>query len=381
MKKLFLVFSDPLVFRQHLFPIAEQLSKYYQLYLISNFEQDQLIEFNYIKYEKLGLKITRKPSLLLDIKTIISLASYNDMYKPNMIVSFTPKGGFVAAWIKLYNKIKRRKIVYIHYFTGLLWVDEKNTKLKNLILKICDVSIIKMADRCFADSRAQCKLISEKLKCKKETVRCIGEGSLRGVDTKKFYKNTKESDLLIKRLGLMDKNKIILFLGRVCESKGIEMIIGLAKKCRNMEKDWVFLLVGPVEDLKIKEEIDRLGNIKRIDFTDKPEEYINISKLLILPSKREGFGSVVIEAAACGVPTIGADIDGLRESIKHNHTGVLCKDSISEYHKAIYYLLNDADKYKDLSINCIKMVNQSYKATIVIRNLVEEINRAARIKC
>ena len=47
------------------------------------------------------------------------------------------------------------------------------------------------------------------------------------------------------------------------------------------------------------------------------------SNVLVLPSYREGFGSVVIEAAACGVPAIGSDIKGLVGSIKADQTGLL----------------------------------------------------------
>ncbi len=48
-----------------------------------------------------------------------------------------------------------------------------------------------------------------------------------------------------------------------------------------------------------------------------------IADILCLPSYREGFGTVVIEAAAMGIPTVGTDIYGLSDSIVNGVTGML----------------------------------------------------------
>jgi glycosyltransferase involved in cell wall biosynthesis len=53
------------------------------------------------------------------------------------------------------------------------------------------------------------------------------------------------------------------------------------------------------------------------------EEYLFISDVLCMPSYREGFGSVVIDAAALGVPCIGSRIVGLVDSIADGFTGLL----------------------------------------------------------
>ena len=50
---------------------------------------------------------------------------------------------------------------------------------------------------------------------------------------------------------------------------------------------------------------------------------MSASDVLCVPSHREGFGSVVLEAAAMGIPAIGSNVVGLKDSIKHNETGIL----------------------------------------------------------
>jgi len=68
-----------------------------------------------------------------------------------------------------------------------------------------------------------------------------------------------------------------------------------------------------------------------------------IADVLCLPSYREGFGTVVIEAAAMAVPTVGTDIYGLVDSIMHEETGLLVPPKNAEaLVSAISRLLNDS---------------------------------------
>ena len=60
-----------------------------------------------------------------------------------------------------------------------------------------------------------------------------------------------------------------------------------------------------------------------IEFTPLPEEYMAASDVLCLPSYREGFGNVIIEAAAVGIPTIGSKIYGITDAVVDGSTGLL----------------------------------------------------------
>jgi glycosyltransferase involved in cell wall biosynthesis len=66
---------------------------------------------------------------------------------------------------------------------------------------------------------------------------------------------------------------------------------------------------------------DARGQVKRVGFTPEPERFMQAADLFCLPSYREGFGSSVIEAAACGVPALASRIYGLTDAVAEGETG------------------------------------------------------------
>lgn len=87
------------------------------------------------------------------------------------------------------------------------------------------------------------------------------------------------------------------------------------------------LLVGEGPELsKIQCRIRQLGLEDRVHFLGKQEDVsqvISMADVLLLPSEKESFGLVALEAMACGVPTIGSDAGGIPELITHGETGFL----------------------------------------------------------
>jgi glycosyltransferase involved in cell wall biosynthesis len=67
--------------------------------------------------------------------------------------------------------------------------------------------------------------------------------------------------------------------------------------------------------------VNVLMQVKRVGFTAEPERFMQAADLFCLPSYREGFGSSVIEAAACGLPALASRIYGLTDAVAEGRTG------------------------------------------------------------
>ena len=101
-----------------------------------------------------------------------------------------------------------------------------------------------------------------------------------------------------------------------------------------------------------------------------------MADLLCLPSHREGFGNVVIEAAALGVPTVGTRIDGLRDAVVDGVTGVLVppKDSAA-LADALVGLLTDEARRKQMGSAAQDRARRLFDSRIVNGCVLKEYER------
>jgi glycosyltransferase involved in cell wall biosynthesis len=99
---------------------------------------------------------------------------------------------------------------------------------------------------------------------------------------------------------------------------------------------------GGLPGIITRDEISQHPDTHIVGYTDCPESYMAIADILCLPSYREGFGTVVIEAAAMGVPTVGTRIYGLTDAVDEGQTGLLVAPRNSEVlYAALQILLKD----------------------------------------
>ncbi|THF78402.1 N-acetyl-alpha-D-glucosaminyl L-malate synthase BshA [Cohnella fermenti] len=118
------------------------------------------------------------------------------------------------------------------------------------------------------------------------------------------------------------------------------------------------LLVGEGPDLpKIQAKIETMGLGHRVHLLGKQDDVaqvVSLADLMLLPSEKESFGLVALEAMACGVPTIGSEAGGIPELVVHGKTGYLapigCTDRMADYAAE---LLTDERKYAEFRENCL----------------------------
>lgn len=108
----------------------------------------------------------------------------------------------------------------------------------------------------------------------------------------------------------------LIYAGRLIKEKGINVLIEAVNTLRHRFPTIKCLIIGdgPEKEnlVKMVADLGIMDNIQFKPFLDKHEEligYIKSSKVFILPSSREGFGIVVIEANGCGIPVITTNHD------------------------------------------------------------------------
>jgi N,N'-diacetylbacillosaminyl-diphospho-undecaprenol alpha-1,3-N-acetylgalactosaminyltransferase len=72
-------------------------------------------------------------------------------------------------------------------------------------------------------------------------------------------------------------------------------------------------------------------------------ELLNAADVFVLPSQREGHPKVLLEAMSCGLPCVGADVEGIREVIQDGENGLLCSLTPKDMADKIYRLFSDPD--------------------------------------
>lgn len=157
-----------------------------------------------------------------------------------------------------------------------------------------------------------------------------------------------------------DKKKLeypaLLYLGRLKKYKNIEFLINTFPKILKRYRNVRLTIAGEGElHSDLEQRVRKLNLDNNIKFAGYVSEGVKTqllgeSWMVLQPSKVEGWSISVIEANACGTPVIGMNVNGLRDSIIHNKTGLLfSKNSEDQYLNSVFTLIDNSSMRQDLS--------------------------------
>ena len=307
---------------------------------------DDFIEYSErLEYIPFEVEITRYISPLKDIKAIFKIYTYIKKNKIDKVVGHTPKGGMVAMIASFFAGISDR----IYFRHGIVYETSKGTKrclLKN-IDRLTGFFAIKVV--CVSNSVKQISVQDKLNKSNKNLV--LGLGTCNGIDTNgRFNPKLKIIERVIqlnRAYNITPKDKVVGYVGRIVKDKGIDDLINAWNILIKERSNSKLLLVGPIEEKDSisdysKDQIKSNPTIIFEEFVADASPYFALMDIFILPTYREGFPTVSLEASSMGLPVIITKATGCTEAIIENQTGLFTSNEPNDIaDKILFYLENE----------------------------------------
>lgn len=316
MKKICFVLTIPFTLNAFLRPHLERLSATYDITVCVNMDDPEVVPAVPERVRLVPLGIVRQISVGSDLKTLFVLTRFFRRERFDLVYSLTPKGGLlamVAAWLA---GVPRR----VHCFTGQVWATRRG--FWRWLLKGMDRLLAACATRLLADSGSQRQYLIAEGIIGPEKIEVLANGSMAGVDVKRFRPDENAGRSIRSRFGMEQDACCLLYVGRLAREKGVPDLVEAFSRLGPSFPNLHLLLVGPDE-----EGFDPLlrgaPRIHRVGYTQAVEEYMAAADVFCLPSYREGFGLVLIEAGAVGLPVVASRIYGITDAVVDGETGLL----------------------------------------------------------
>lgn len=262
-------------------------------------------------------------------------------------------------WAPIYAKLIGRKIILTDHCASN---PVHPNKIINFIANLLDLTIVRLALKSFN------QVFSISIATQKFLKKVYGIDSylvLGGVNLAVFKSKKR-----------VNKKPLIIFIGRIIDTKGVKMLFQAAIKFP--QNNFVFVGEGPLlHDLRKEAKQKKLKNI---EFTG-PVMQKGVAKMMlkadifVLPSyHHEGVPLVLKEAGAAGLAVITTDAGGIREILSHRKTGLFIKQKDQRsLEKALELLINDSKLRKELSTNFNKSVRQKFNWRKISEDFYQQI--------
>lgn len=209
------------------------------------------------------------------------------------------------------------------------------------------------------------------------------------VDLTKFY--PRSTMMLKEELGLHDNLPIIGIVGQLKKIKGQHLFLKMAQELKELGVNGHFLVVGrdnteqreyekllkqKAAELRIQDQVIFLGYR-----TDIPE-IMSLLDLLVVPSLKEPFGRVVIEAMACGTPVVASAVDGILEIFEAGEGGLFFKvGDVKGMTNKIKYFFDHPQWWGEQKKKAIQIVQKRFtqeKHTAAIQRHIIQVSNEHR---
>ncbi|RXM77061.1 glycosyltransferase family 4 protein [Clostridium tetani] len=346
--------------------ISEKWARYKEIPYKTNIQGVEVYYPRYLEFPK-GIMFHKSGIFMsMGIKRLIKKV-YKD-FKFDVIHSHVAVPDGYAGMI-LNKEFKVAHVVTIH------GQDFQNTINKNIKCKKALFNVLNHVDKIITVSNKLKNVVkNEKFYNKMEIVNNGIDKDY--IDLNKIHENCSGQNRV-------NKNLIkILSVSNLKETKGIHINLKAVSKLKEIYPDISYDIIGDGEyKSRLEELVKELCLEDNVSFLGKLEhkEVINIMKqydIFSLPSYKEGFGMVYIEAMSKGVPVIGVKGEGIEDAIENGINGFLVeRKNVDELVKTIDFLIKNPKKRMNIGKCAIKTVSDKFTWNVNADKIISIYNK------
>lgn len=374
--RICVVSTTPLLVHFFLRPHLAALAEAGDVTLAVNLENDRFTPSLNLPVRIVPIGIKRELSPLADLAALWQLLGLFRRERFDLVWAVAPKAGLLtmlAGWLA-------RLPVRVFLFQGEVWASRRGLWRK--LLKAADRLTAASATHLLAVSASERDFLEKEGIVPRGRLGVLGAGSIAGVDLDRFRPDPAARKAARAELGIPEQATLLLFMGRLRVDKGVrELAEAFARMAAGRPELWL-LMVGPDEE-RVGPDLAALmgecsARARVLGFTSAPERYMAAADFICLPSHREGFGMVVIEAAATGIPAIGSRIYGVSDAIVDGGTGILFDvRDVGQLAGAIGRFADDAALRLSQGRAARERVIRDFDQALVVRHYVDFLLRLA----
>ncbi len=293
--------------------------------------------------------------------------------RPDLIDVGTPKAALlvgIAGWAL-------RVPCRIYTLRGLRL--ETTTGLKRKLLAVTERISCACAHKVICNSPSLRDAIVELGIVRRQKTVVLDRGTTAGIDLEHFHPESdpSRSAALRRQLGIPENSPVIGFIGRMVRDKGIVELATAFEALQQTIPDVRLLLVGGFErndavPREIQEKLQSNPAIVLAGWVSDPAPYLHVMDVLALPTYREGFPGVSLQAQASGIPVVTTTATGARDSVVDGVSGLIVPIGNSdELKSALSKILCDPGMQRKMSAAGRQWVTDHFERSAVIGLLMQ----------
>ncbi len=369
-KKICFISAIPMSLNLFMQPHVEMLAEQYDVTLIANGAVEEFLMAKEWGVHVVPVAIARDIQPIQDLSALLALMRIFKSAHFDAVHSITPKAGLLSMLAATLTGVPIR----IHTFTGQVWATKNGWVRKGL--KALDKLIVWCATSLLTDSNSQKDFLVNEGIVRQDKIKVLGQGSVAGVDVLRFKPNALARKHIRTELNISDSAVVCLYLGRLNPDKGVQDLAQAFAQIATQVHNAHLLVVGP-DEANMAEAIEKTLSVcrpqyHRVGFTNQPEDYMAAADIFCLPSYREGFPSVLLQAACTGIPTLASRIYGITDAIEDGKTGILHEPkNVAQIAQGLRTLIQDDELRHNLATQAMERAHQLFDTKVLVSAMRE----------